>query len=93
MRKKIDLIMFRENNKEKTLVRDCAFMNCPHCGEELLLQTDKVTFCRKDKCKYLNRVVYKLRKNTKTPEGFDKVLAVEVEDFKKTTIWEAFKNE
>lgn len=90
--KKVNLTIFRENNREKTILKDCAFMNCPYCNSQLFLQTDKITSCRTPKCKFLHKVVYKLRLNLKTKEGFDKVLVAEVEDYKKTTLWEAFKD-
>ena len=93
MKERIDLVIFRENNKEKRVIRDCAFMNCLYCKEEIFLLTDKVTFCRTPKCKYLHKFVYKLRENPKKIEGFDRVLVTEVEDYKKTTLWEAFENE
>ena len=42
--KKINLIVFKDN-KTKEFVRNMAFMNCPFCKKEILLDTDRITFC------------------------------------------------
>lgn len=84
----ITLTIFKNNDKEESIVRHCAFMKCPYCANDIFLMTDKITFC-KSKCKKWNKWVYKLRENNQTPEGFDKVLSAEVQNFKEKTLMEA----
>lgn len=87
---KILLTVFKDN-KTKEILRDCAFMKCPYCKKEILLDIDRVTFCEWD-CRKENKVAYKLKKNNYCPEGFDKVLYAKVKTFSKKMLMEEFKN-
>jgi len=90
MSKEIRLTIFKDE-KSKEIVRNIAFMKCPYCKEQILLDTDKVTFC-KWKCRMKHKVAYKLQRNSKVPEGFDKVLYSRVKNYHKKTLMEEFEN-
>ena len=87
---KINLIVFKDN-KTKEIVRGMAFMNCPFCKKEILLDVDKISFCEW-KCRKENKFAYKLNRNSKCLEGFDKTLYAKVKDFNKKTLMEEFEN-
>ncbi len=87
---RILLTVFKDNKTKETL-RDCAFMKCPYCKKEILLDTDRIAFCEYQ-CRKENRVAYKLNRNNKCSGGFDKVLYAKVKSFSKNTLMEEFKN-
>ncbi len=87
---RILLTVFKDN-KTKEIMRDLAFMKCPYCKKEILLDTDKVSFCKYE-CRKENKIAYKLNKNNYCPEGFDKVLYAKVKTFSKKILMEEFKN-
>ena len=87
--KRVNLIVFTDN-KTKKILEGIAFMTCPFCKKEILLDTDRIVFCDW-KCRQENKFAYKLNKSN-NPEGFDKVLYSKINNFNKTTLMEVFKN-
>ena len=99
--KKINLIVFKDN-KTKEIMRGMAFMHCPFCKKEILLDVDKVSFCEWQcrnkvsfcewQCRKENKFAYKLNRYSECKEGFDKVLYAKVDNFNKKTLMEEFEN-
>jgi len=87
---KITLTIFKDE-KTKKIIKNIAFMKCPFCKGQILLDVDRVAFCHW-KCRQEHKVAYKLQRNSKTPEGFDKVLYSRVKNYHKKTLMEEFKN-
>ena len=80
---KVNLTIFKEKNGD--VVKGIAFMKCPYCEYEMCLTTDWMyVFCRKcGRTKKTPNVVYRLQPDKKSPEGFDRVEAVEVDTYNK----------
>jgi len=89
MKRKVDLIYFRDNIKGKPIIKYLAFMNCDFCGKEILLETDRPSFCPNQDCRRKNKFLYKLKKDERSPYGFSRVLYVKVNNFQRKTIMEA----
>ena len=87
--KKIDLIVFKDKNKE--ILRGLAFMTCPYCKKDILLQINKISFCE-HKCRQLHGVAYKLNPDENSEEGFKGVSYTRTKSFNRKKLMEEFKN-
>ena len=69
-------------NKDKSTMKGFAFMTCPNCKEEILLDTDKITYCKR--CRH--KVAYKLVKDNRFKNGFSKIIYSPVRNLRKQTL-------
>lgn len=79
----------KKENVELITIGNVAFMICPNCKKEILLDVNKINFCRN--CRH--KIAYKLVKDRRFNVGFKSIIYSPIKNFRKEHLEEVFSNE
>ena len=71
-------------------IKGCCFMPCPICKEDILIEIDKWSKCKKARNpKHMkSKRVFTLKKDLRTREGFSQILEARVPNYQRKTLEE-----